>query len=368
MHYRPIIATVLERNDLRYLVKYLSLPLIVVAALAFALAGCGARGGGGEAAQDGTQQTYTIKLSHVAGDETPKGLAADRFKEIAEKKSDGRIRVEVYPNSQLYGDEDELQALQSGAVQMLAPSAAKLSAIAPQLQVLDLPFIFDGPDDVREAFSRDSEMGQAIYNNQDLANAKIKVMGLWDLGFKQFGTNVPVRKPEDLRGQKMRIQSGSDVLKTQMEIWGAEPTPMSFSEVYNALQQGVIDGLGNTYTSFSSQKMNTVLDYITVADYGYIGYVLTINNDFYESLPDDLKQVVTEAADEASAYNRKIVFEEQKKARKSIEEAGTTEFIELTSEQRQAFKDAVVPKVWDEYADVVGQDIIKELKSRQNIS
>ena len=341
--------------------------------LAFSVIACGrggGAGGGGEGEDNGgggEEQTYTIKLSHVAGADTPKGLASDRFKEAVEQKTDGRITVEIYPNSQLYGDEDELQALQSGAVQMLAPSAAKMSAIAPQLQVLDLPFIFDGPDDVEEAFSRDSEIAQAIYNNERLADANIKVMGLWDLGFKQFGVNVPVRKPEDLRGQKLRIQSGSDVLKTQMQTWGAEPTPMAFAEVYNALQQGVIDGLGNTYSSFYSQKMNTVLDYITVADYGYIGYVNVINNEFFESLPDDLQQAVTEAADEAAAYNREIAFEEQEEARKAIEEAGTTEFIELTPEERQAFKEVVVPEVWDQYAEVIGTDLIQELKEQQGV-
>lgn len=326
------------------------------------LVGCGARGaeqGGGE------DETYIIKFSHVAGTDTPKGLAAEKFKEVVEEKTNGQIEVQVFPNSQLYGDEDELQALQSGAVQMLAPSAAKLSVLAPQLQVVDLPFIFDGPEDVQEAFSRESEIGEAIYGNQELADANIKVMGLWDLGFKQFGTNTEVRTPEDLEGLKLRIQSGSDVLKTQMDMWGAEPTPMSFAEVFNALQQGVIDGLGNTYSSFYSQNMHTVLANITVADYGYIGYVQAINSDFYESLPDDLKQAVTEASDEATAYNREIAAEEQEEARKAIEEEGSTQILELTEEERQAFKDEVVPEVWDEYADVIGQDLIEELKAQQ---
>jgi C4-dicarboxylate-binding protein DctP len=348
---------------MRRSVRWSGLLLSLVAVLALVLlAGCGARGG---QAGSGEEQAYTLKFSHVAGTDTPKGLAAEKFKEVLEQKSGGRITVEIYPNSQLYGDEDEMQALQSGAVQVLAPGAAKFGTIAPQLQVLDLPFIFDSPDEVQEVVSRDSAVGEAIYNNEDLANANMKVMGLWDLGFKQFASNKAIREPDDLVGQKMRIQSGSDVLRSQMEAWGVRPTPMAFSEVYNALQQGVIDGLENTYSSFYSQKMHTVQDYITVSNHGYIGYVMVINDDFFESLPEDLRQAVTEAADEATTYNREIAFQNQEEARGAIEEAGTSEFIELSEEQRQALKEEVVPEVWDEYADVIGEDVIRELKARQ---
>lgn len=316
--------------------------------------------GGGE---DGAE--FTIRFSHVQTEDTPKGLAAERFKEEVEERSDGRISVEIFPNSQLYGDEDELQAQQSGSVEMLAPAPAKLTTIAPQLQVLDLPFIFESYEEIPEVVTPDSSIGQAIYENENLEERNIRVLGLWDLGLKHFASNKEIRTPEDLRGQTLRIQSGSDVLRSQMEIWGAEPTPMSFSEVYNALQQGVIDGLENTYSSFYSQNMHTVQDYITVSNHGYIGYVLTVNNEFYESLPDDLQRAVQEAADEASAYNREIAEKENREARQAIEEAGTTEFIEMSEEDRQALKEEVVPRVYEEHADVIGQDIVDELLARE---
>lgn len=329
-------------------------------------AGCGVRGGGAQGG-DGESKKYTIKFSHVQTPDTPKGLAAERFKEVVEKESNGKIEVEIFPNSELYGDEDEQQALQSGAVQMIAPAPAKLGTIAPQLQVLDLPFIADSPEEIQKLFSRDSKIGQAIYNNKDLQSRKMKVIGLWDLGFKQFATNSVVETPDDLRGQKLRIQSGSDVLRTQMEMWGAGPTPMSFSEVYNALQQGVIDGLENTYTSFYGQNIHTVTSDITESNHGYIGYVLMINNEFYEGLPKDQQQAVIKAADEASAYNREIAFEENTKAKKKIQEAGTSEFIELTEAQRKVFRDPVVPELWDQYADEIGPDLIEELKEAQGV-
>ncbi len=331
-----------------------------------ALVGCGARGGGAQGG-GGEEGTYTIKFSHVVTPETPKGAAAEKFKEVVEEKSGGKVKVEIYPNSQLYGDEDELQALQSGAVQMLAPAGAKFGTIAPQLQVLDLPFIANSTEELEEVVSKDSKVGQAIYNNEDLAAKKIKVLGLWDLGLKQFSANKPIRKPEDLQGLKMRIQSGSDVLKDQTETWGASTTPMAFGEVFNALQQGVIDGLENAYANLYAQKMNTVQKYMTESNHGYIGYVFVVNNDFFESLPPDLQQAVTEAADEATVYNREIAFQKDQEAKKKIEEAGTTEIIVLNEQERQVFKDAVVPEVWDRHADVVGQDLVDELKSREGI-
>lgn len=329
----------------------------------FALVGCGARGGGAQGG--GEEGTYTIKFSHVVTPETPKGLAAERFKEVLEENSGGNITVEIYPNSQLYGDEDEMQALQGGSVEMLAPAGAKFGTIASQLQVLDLPFIANSPEEIQEIVSRDSEIGQAIYENEDLAASNIKVLGLWDLGFKQFSSNQPIRTPEDLVGQKMRIQSGSDVLRDQFETWGSSPTPMAFGEVFNALQQGVIDGQENTYSNIFSQKFHTVQSYMTESSHHYLGYVLVINNDFFESLPDDLKQVVTEASDEASSYNRKIAIETNTADKQRILDEGEIQFTELSPEQRQAFKDQVVPQVWDEYADVIGQDVIQELKERQ---
>ena len=324
--------------------------------------GGGAQGGGGDGGGDG--KNFTIKLSHVVTEDTPKGLASKKFKEVAEKESDGRIKVEIYPNSQLYGDEDELQALQSGSVQMLAPSSAKFTTIAPALQVLDLPFIFDKPEEIPEVVSQDSAIGQAIFNNKNLAEKKIKVMGLWDNGFMQLTANNTVVQPSDLQGVKVRIQP-SDAIKSQFEAWGAEPTPMAFSEVYNALQQGVIDGEENTFSNIFSQKFHTVQSDMTESNHHYLGYVLVINKPFYDKLPDDLKKVVDDASEQATKRNREVAQEENQKAKEEILKTDI-KFTKLNEQQRQAFKDEVVPKVWDQFADVVGPDLIQELKDRQS--
>jgi C4-dicarboxylate-binding protein DctP len=327
------------------------------------LAGCGARGGGASTG-NGDDKVYTIKFSHVVTTKTPKGQAAEKFKEAVEAKSSGRVKVEVYPNSELHGDKDELQALQSGAVQVLAPSSAKFTTIAPQLQVLDLPYLFASAEDIDSVLGPATTVGKAIYENAELAARGIKVMGLWDNGFKQLSSNKKLATPADLKGQKFRIQP-SDVLKSQFEAWGAQPTAMAFSEVYNAMQQGVIDGGENPWSNIESQKMHTVQKYIAESNHGYLGYVLVINKPFLDSLPADLQAVVTEAAKEATDFNRKIALEVNAASKQKIVDAKTSEISVHTPEQREAFRQLVVPSVWNTYAGIIGEDLVAELLTQQ---
>jgi C4-dicarboxylate-binding protein DctP len=334
--------------------------LLGAAAVLTLAVGASACGGARSEGGGGGDDTYTIKFSHVVTPDTPKGQAAEKFAELVDEGCGDQMTVEIYPNSELYGDEDELQALQSGAVQMLAPSSAKFTTIAPQLQVLDLPFLFDSVEDIPEIVSPDSAAGKAIYENQELADRNVKVLGLWDNGLKQLSSNDEMTQPSDLSGLRFRIQP-SDVLQAQFAKWDAQTTPLAFAEVYNALQQGVIDGQENPYSNIESQNMHTVQKHITESDHGYIGYVHTINNEFFESLPADLQDCVTSAADEAAAYNREIAADLNEEAKQAILDAGGTKIAELTPEQRQAFEDTVVPSVWNQYADVIGQDLVDEL-------
>ena len=337
-----------------------------VAAATLALTACGgardtAAGG------DGEEQNFTLKFSHVVTPSTPKGQAAEKFAEVVERECGDRITVDVFPNSELFGDKDELQALQSGSVQMLAPASAKFTTIAPQLQVLDLPFLFDSVEDIPAVASPESAAGQAIFENEALASKNIKVLNLWDNGLKQLSSNTEMTRPEDLKGLSFRIQP-SDVLRSQFAAWGAGATPMAFAEVYNALQQGVVDGQENPYSNIESQNMHTVQDFITESNHGYIGYVQVINQEFYDSLPAELQECVDTASQEATDFNREVAAQINEDAKATIEEAGTTTITTLTDEQRQAFKDAVVPSVWQEHADVIGQELIDDLLAEQNAS
>lgn len=331
-------------------------PLAVSLVLAVALSGCGLRGAG----QAGGADSFTIRFSHVVTPSTPKGMAAAKFKELVEQRSNHRIAVEIYPNSELYGDEDEMQALQSGAVQMLAPASAKFTTIAPELQVLDLPFLFGSVQDIPRIVARDTEAGRAIFESQALAKRNIRVLELWDNGLKQLSSNRRMTAPKDLAGLRFRIQP-SDVLRSQFVAWGGQSTPLAFAEVYNALQQGLIDGQENPYSNIRSQNMHTVQRYITESNHGYIGYLLAINEEFFADLPPDLRQVVLDAARDSAAYNRQVSEGINERARKAIQDAGTTEIVTLTPEQRRAFADAVVPSVWHEYANLIGPRIVDSL-------
>lgn len=314
-------------------------------------------------ARSGDQERFELRFAHVTSASTPKGLAADFFAKQVEEKSDGRIEVEVFPNSELYGDKDEMQAIQSNAVQVLAPASAKFTTIAPSLQVLDLPFIFDDPDEIPEVASPDTEIGKAIYANPDLEANGLKVLGLWDSGMKQIHSNNKTLKPKDMKGKKYRIQP-SDVLRTQFETWSGIPTPLAFAEVYSGLQQGLIDGGENTYSNIESQNMHTVQKYVTELDHGYIGYILTVNKRWYDELPADLQSVVDEAADEASVFNRNEAQKVNEESKKAIEDSGGTEIIVPSKAERQAFKDMVVPSEYEKYRDVIGPEVIDELLER----
>lgn len=338
--------------------------LVVAGALIpLVVAGCGgARSGSSEGGGDGAE--FTITFAHVTTDSTPKGQAANWFKEDLEERSEGRIEVEVYPNSSLYGDKDEMQAIQQNSVQILAPASAKFTTVAPALQVLDLPFLFDGPEDIPSVAAADTEVGQAIYANEDLENANMKVLGLWDSGMKQIHSNNLTETPDDMAGKKYRIQP-SDVLRSQIEAWGGQPEAIAFAEVYSALQQGVIDGGENTYSNIESQNMHTVQSNIVESDHGYIGYILVINTDFWDSLPEDLQQAVQESADGASEYNRDNSTELNEESKNEILDTGGTEINELSDEQKQQFRDAVIPDIYEQYRDVIGDEIIDELLARE---
>lgn len=347
--------------------RYVPSLVLFVLALSLLLVGCGLRGGGqGNGGEGEGDKTYTIRFAHENASGTPGALSAEKFKEILEQKTDGQIKVEVYANSELYSDQDELQAIQSGAVEVLSPPASKLSSsIAPKIQVLDLPFIFDSPEEVQEATAPDTPLGKVLHENKNLSDKNIRWLNTWHVGFFQISSNREVRAPEDMQGLKMRILP-SDVMRSVNERWGAEPTTMAYTEVFTGLQQGVIEGQENPYTNIWSQKFHTVQDYITEADFAFASYGLIIREDFLNSLPEDLQQAVTDAAQEATDYNVKVVTETNLKDKQSIQEAGTTEIIELSDQERQVFKDAVVPEVWDEFSNVVGEDVVSYLKSRQN--
>jgi C4-dicarboxylate-binding protein DctP len=291
-----------------------------------------------------------IKFSHVvAATGHPKGEAAQAFADRVNDELDGQVCVEVYPNTQLYNDDKVLQAMLLGDVQMAAPSLSKFEQYTLQYRIFDLPFLFDNIEAV-DRFQL-GETGQAMLGAME--DKGLKGLGYWHNGMKQLSANKPLLVPEDAKGLKFRIQE-SDVLEAQFKALGANPHKMAFSEVYLALQQGVVDGQENTWSNILTQKFHEVQDGITHTDHGVIDYLVVTSSEFWDGLPDDvrgkLEQIFAEVTEKYNGLSNQINLE----ARDKIAASGT-EIRELTPEQRQQWVDAMKP-VWDEFADQIGQE------------
>ena len=297
-----------------------------------------------------------IKFSHVVAQDTPKGKAAERFKELAEKYTNGAVKVEVYANSTLYKDKEEMEALQLGAVQMLAPSLAKFGPLGVrEFEVFDLPYIFDG-------YQALNKVTQGPVGGQLLAKLEpkgIKGLAFWDNGFKSFSANTPIKTPADLRGKKMRIQS-SKVLEEQMREVKALPQVMAFSEVYQALQTGVVDGTENPHSNLYTQKMHEVQKHMTLTDHGYLGYAVITNKKFWDGLPAEIRTQLDKAMAESTEYANKIAKDENDAALAAVKASGKTEVYAPTDAEKAAFKKALGP-VHKKMESRIGADLIQSI-------
>ncbi|CAO3444070.1 TRAP-type C4-dicarboxylate transport system, periplasmic component [Azospirillum argentinense] len=304
------------------------------------------------------QEPIVIKFSHVVAPETPKGKGAEKFKQLAEQRTGGKVKVEVYPNSQLYKDKEELEALQLGAVQMLAPSLAKFGPLgAKEFEIFDLPYIF--PCKAALVKVTTGPIGKQLF--QKLENKGITGLGYWDNGFKIMSANKPLHATADFKGLKMRIQS-SKVLDAQMRALGALPQVMAFSEVYQALQTGVVDGTENPPSNMYTQKMHEVQSHATLSNHGYLGYAVIVNKKFWDGLPADVRTELDGAMKEATEYANNIAQEENDKALEAMKAAGKTTFYELTKDERASWRQAMLP-VHEDMASRVGKELLASIKT-----
>ena len=300
------------------------------------------------------QQPIIIKFSHVVALDTPKGKAAEQFKKLAEERTKGRVKVEVYPNSTLFKDGEEMDALTLGSVQMLAPSVAKFGPMGVrEFEVFDLPYIFDDFAQLHKV--TEGEVGKRLFKK--LETKGIVGLAYWDNGFKDFSANKPLRLPGDVKGLKMRIQS-SKVLDSEIRALGGIPQVMAFSEVYQALQTGVVDGTENPPSNFYTQKMNEVQKYLTMTDHGVILYAVIANKKFWDGLPADIRTTLEGAMKDASKYANDIAKEENDKALAAVKATGKTEIITLTPEGKTAWKKALL-SVHKDQESRIGKDIIE---------
>ena len=310
------------------------------------------------------QSPILIKFSHVVAPNTPKGKGADKFKELAEKYTDGKVKVEVYPNSTLYKDKEELEALQLGAVQMLAPSNSKFGPMGiKDFEVFDLPFLLPNEAALRKV--TEGPLGQAMLKK--LEPKGMIGLAYWDNGFKEMSANKPLRMPDDYKGLKFRIQS-SKVLEAQFRALGAVPQVMAFSEVYQALQTGVVDGQENTPSNMYTQKFYEVQKYTTLTNHGYIGYVVVVNKKFWDGLPADVRGQLEKAMHEATVYSNKIAETENAEGLDEIKKSGKTQIIVPTPAEVAAMRKAMEP-LYQDMASRVGKQLIDDvLKATQGVT
>jgi C4-dicarboxylate-binding protein DctP len=294
-----------------------------------------------------------LRFSHVVAEDTPKGLAALRFEKLAEAYTHGAVDVQVFPNSTLYKDRDELEALQLGTVQMLAPSLAKFGPLGlSQFEMFDLPFLFDDIAAVHRL--TDGPIGRELL---ELLQARgLTGLGYWDNGFKIMSANRPLHLPADFQGLSMRIQS-SHVISAEMDALGAIPRVMALSEVREALEAGWVDGTENTPSNMLTQDIYKLQPYATVSNHGYLGYAVIVNSAFWESLPPDIRADLTRAMKDTTEYADKIAERVNEDALTRIAGSGTTELHELTDEERAAWMSALLP-VREQVRDWIGGDLL----------
>lgn len=304
------------------------------------------------------QQPIIIKFSHVVADSTPKGQAADMFKKLAEERTAGRVKVEVYPNSSLYKDKEELEALQLGAVQMLAPSTSKFGPLGiKEFEAFDLPYIFPDRSVVRRVL--DGDIGKKLLKT--LEPKGIIGLAYWDNGFKQMSANKPLHMPADFKGLKMRIKS-SKVLDAQMRALGSLPQVQAFSEVYQSLQTGVVDGSENTLPNIYSQKFYEVQKYIALSNHGYDGYAVIVNKKFWEGLPADLRKILEQAMKEATAFENELTLREENELIQKIKATGKSVVYSLTPEETAAWRKVLLP-VQKTMEDRTGRELIEAINA-----
>lgn len=307
------------------------------------------------------QQPIIIKFSHVVADATPKGQAAIKFKEVAEQLLPGKVKVEVYPNSQLFGDAKEVEALLLGDVHFIAPSLSKFEKFTKVLQVYDLPFLFADMQAVDKF--QDGKVGQDMLKSME----KKGLLGLnyWHNGLKQLSANKPLLAPEDAKGVKFRVQS-SDVLVSQFQAVNANPQKLAFSEVYQALQTGAVDGQENTWSNAYSQKYQEVQSDFTESNHGLLDYMVVTNAKWWNGLSPEIREGLTKAMKEATAVNNKVADDLNKEAKAKIA-ASKAKIHELTPEQRKKWQQAMEP-VWKKFEKEIGPDVIDAAQKVGNSS
>lgn len=305
--------------------------------------------------QEGLSKQIVIRFSHVVAENTPKGLAAQKFAQLVEEKTDGMVKVEVIPNGSLYKDEDELDALIHNEVQMIAPSLSKLTGLAPEWGLFDLPFLFQNDQDIQKVLS--SELGNKFLRLNE--HKGIKGLALWSNGFKQMSSNAnPLRQPEDFTGQRFRIMP-SPIIGEQFKAFGAKPVEVPFDQLYTSLQEDKFDGQENTISNIYSRRIYGMQKYMTVSNHGFLGYAVLMNKEFWDSLPEEVQQSLEAAMAETTFW---MISESQRvnnQQLRLIEQESSIQIHHLTEQEKIEWYKTLMP-VYHKFLQNVNDKAMKE--------
>lgn len=318
--------------------------------------GCGKRVADLE--QVSPEEKIVIKFSHVVAENTPKGLAAQRFATLVKERTHGRVEVQVFPNSTLYKDGEEIQALQSGAVQIIAPTTSKLSGVFPRWQVFDLPYAFPDEETVHRAMN--GYIGDKLY--EELGQNNLKPLAFWDSGFKQTTNSIrPVVNPGDFSGLSFRVMINSQVLKKQFEKLGAQPVEGNFDDLYRALESRTVDGQENTMSNIYSKNLFMVQPYLTVSNHGYMGYVILTNTAFWNGLPEDIRSILESTMLEVTDWERQQTLLMNSEFMKKIISSGKVQVHYQTEADKKAWEQVLKP-IYAEFRNIIGDDLINSVE------
>ena len=337
--------------------------LLVLAALIVILTACGrpSSGGGSTTSGEKEEESYTIRISHLVPEEQSSHVALETFKEKLESESDGRLKIELYPNGQLYAsDREAIEAVQLGNVEMTLPAVAPLASFNKKFMVFDLPFLFNDNEAAYEAL--DGELGEQLLN--DLENDDLKGLVFGENGFRHMSNNDgPIESPEDLKGLKLRTLENPLHTDT-FKAFGANASPFAFGELYTALQQKTYDAMECPISLYYTNKFYEVQDYLTLSGHVYAATILLMNNDFYNELPEDLQTLVMEASEEFRTEQRILAQEQDIEFLDKLKESGM-QVNDLSEEQRNEFRDAA-KSVYDQYVPEIGEDLVNKALEANN--
>lgn len=307
--------------------------------------------------QEGLKEQIVFKFSHVVAENTPKGLAAKKFAELVSEKSNGHIKIEVFPNGSLYSDIEEINALKDGQVHFIAPSTSKLGMLSPQWGVLDLPFAFPTREAALEGLNGD--IGRQLLKS--LQSDGIKGLAHWPNGFKQITSNKgPIQNPEDMEGQSFRIMQ-SNVIEAQFNRLNADALQDSFNSTFQLLEEGKVDGEENTISNIYSKKFYNLQKHLTISNHGYLGYAVMMSEKVWDEQTDETKEILLESMQETSAWNNRRAFALNEEQLMTIKQNSSIQIHELTDKQKQEWKDALDP-VYEEFSQEIGSKLVEEIK------